>query len=99
MNHYVYKITWPIHGSYYIGVRSCRCPVGDDKYAGSGVNVANSNLYGGKPKKEILMEFETRSEAEEYEFNAIAASLKDYKCINVKAQRYGSQARKLQLCM
>ena len=35
-NHYVYKITHILTGHFYIGIRSCDCPIQDDKYMGSG---------------------------------------------------------------
>ena len=35
MNHYVYKIINIITNEYYIGVRSCKCNIEEDKYMGS----------------------------------------------------------------
>lgn len=76
MNHYVYKITDPQTGQYYIGVRSCNCSPEDDEYMGS--------FYTWKPdhhdrlEKEILKsDFETREEANEYENILIKENIND----------------------
>lgn len=34
-NHYTYKITNVITNEYYVGVRSCKCKIEEDKYMGS----------------------------------------------------------------
>lgn len=36
MNHYVYEITDLTNGKKYIGKRSCKCDIENDKYMGSG---------------------------------------------------------------
>lgn len=35
-NHYVYQVSNPLTGEYYIGKRSCSCPIDQDPYMGSG---------------------------------------------------------------
>ena len=71
MNHYVYEITNLINGMKYIGKRSCKCNIEDDRYMGSSFIVKNAiKKYGiEKFKKEIVFICETEEEAykkEEY---------------------------------
>ena len=42
MNHYVYEITNLVNDKKYIGKRSCKCPIEDDKYMGSGYALKKS---------------------------------------------------------
>lgn len=67
MNHYVYEITNLVNGKKYIGKRSCKCAIEDDKYMGSGKYLRNAiNKYGKENfKKEILEICST----EKYAFN------------------------------
>ena len=55
MNHYVYEITNLINGMKYIGKRSCKCNIEDDRYMGSSFIVKNAiKKYGIENfKKEI----------------------------------------------
>lgn len=56
MNHYVYEITNLVNGKKYIGKRSCKCPIEEDKYMGSGVNILRAIKKYGKEnfKKKVL---------------------------------------------
>ena len=56
MNHYIYKITNLANGKKYIGKRSCKCPIEQDKYMGSGVALLRAKKKYGLEnfKKEIL---------------------------------------------
>jgi len=69
MNHYVYEITNNINGKKYIGKRSCKCDVANDKYMGSGILLKKSiKRYGIENfTKEILLVCITKQEALEYE--------------------------------
>ena len=69
MNHYVYEITNLVNGKKYIGKRSCRCDIEDDKYMGSGHYIKRAIKKYGKEnfKKEIIKICESEKEAFEYE--------------------------------
>ena len=56
MNHYVYEITNLVNGKKYIGKRSCKCPIEDDKYMGSGILISKAIKKYGKEnfRKDIL---------------------------------------------
>lgn len=62
MNHYNYKITNVKTNEYYIGVRSCECPIEEDRYMGSSSIWTKIYIKEHKKdlKKEILEIFETR---------------------------------------
>lgn len=69
MNHYVYEITNLVNGKKYIGKRSCKCPIEDDKYMGSGIAITNAIKKYGKEnfKKDVLKICSTEDEAYAYE--------------------------------
>lgn len=69
MNHYVYEITNLINGKKYIGKRSCKCPIEEDKYMGSGHALKKAfNKYGkGNFVKKILIECKSDIDAYEIE--------------------------------
>lgn len=56
MFHYVYEITNNINGKKYIGKRSCKCSIEDDKYMGSGklLNLAKKKYGIDNFSKKIL---------------------------------------------
>ena len=56
MNYYVYEITNLVNGKKYIGKRSCKCPIEEDKYMGSGILISKSIKKYGKEnfRKDIL---------------------------------------------
>ena len=65
MNYYVYEITNLINGKKYIGKRSCKCPIEEDKYMGSGtlLNKAKKKYGIDNFKKEILEVCNSEEEA------------------------------------
>ena len=69
MNHYVYEITNLVNGKKYIGKRSCKCPIEEDKYMGSGKLLKNAiDKYGVENfKKEILKVCNNEDEAYAWE--------------------------------
>lgn len=69
MNHYVYEITNLINGKKYIGKRSCKCPIEEDKYMGSGTLLKRAiKKYGiDNFKKEIIQICESSEMAYIYE--------------------------------
>ena len=65
MNHYVYLLQSKVEEKYYIGVRSCECPIAEDSYMGS------SRVMTAEDKancwKIILKKFDNRKDAVAYE--------------------------------
>jgi len=76
MKHYVYRIDDPITKEFYIGSRSCKCAIEDDKYMGS--------YYTWKPKNKIRLvktilksNFRKRETATKYEAKLIKENIDD----------------------
>lgn len=65
MNHYVYETTNLINGKKYIGKRSCKCEIENDRYIGSGKLLKKAIRKYGKESfsKRILIICETEEEA------------------------------------
>lgn len=65
MNHYVYEITNLVNGKKYIGKRSCKCPIENDRYMGSGYALKKAFDKYGKEKfsKTILAICDTSDDA------------------------------------
>lgn len=84
MNHYNYKITNIKTNEYYIGVRSCKCPIEEDSYMGSS-SIWNK-LYVKEHRevlvKEILEIFPSRKEASIKEVIRLKECKNDPLCIN-----------------
>lgn len=84
---YVYKITNKLSGEYYIGLRSCDCPIDQDAYMGSGIRIKHCiNKYGIENfSKEILGSFSTRPEASDAEALFVTEEvLEDPLCLNLR---------------
>ncbi|MDM0633603.1 NUMOD3 domain-containing DNA-binding protein [Clostridium perfringens] len=80
MNHYVYEITNKINGKKYIGKRTCKCPIEEDKYMGSGYLLKKAIKKHGIENftKKILFIAESEEEAYQKEFDVIE-SVQAYK--------------------
>lgn len=84
MNHYNYKITNIKTGEFYIGVRSCKCPIEEDLYMGSSSTWNKAYIKEHKQDlvKEILETFETRKLANGGEVRRLKRVQNNPKCIN-----------------
>jgi pyocin large subunit-like protein len=80
--HYVYKLTDGATGNFYFGVRSCFGNPGNDEYNGSGSWPNQCRKDGVVLSKEVVAVFNSRSEAEAYEIEAIGRAACDEKCRN-----------------
>ena len=70
MTHYVYKLADPITDEFYIGSRSCKCDISDDRYMGSYKTWKPENK--SRLVKTILKsDFDNRDDATIYESNLI----------------------------
>lgn len=73
MNHYVYIITNLMNSKKYIGKRSCKCKIEEDKYMGSGLAITQAIKKHGIEnfEKKILLICNSEEEAFEEEEKAI----------------------------
>lgn len=65
LNHYVYLLSSRLEEKYYIGVRSCMCPISEDTYMGSSTCMTKEDKQNCN--KIILARFNSRQEAVAYE--------------------------------
>lgn len=97
MNHYVYEITNMINNKKYIGKRSCKCPIEDDKYMGSGYLLEKAKKkYGIENfKKEILEICDTEELAFELEkrYIKIRNAVNDINYYNIASGGNGGNLR------
>lgn len=83
-NHYTYKITNIVTNEYYVGVRSCKCKIEEDKYMGSSSVWTKIYIKEHKKdlKKEILNIYPSRKEANIGEVELLKEVEHDPLCIN-----------------
>jgi len=85
MKHYVYRLTDRTTQEYYYGVRSCKGNPKDDSYMGS-MKVWKPNK--NNLIKEIIMEFGSRKEAVNFEYELIIKNIKHPLNRNYGWERY-----------
>lgn len=86
--HYVYRLTDPETGEFYIGVRSFLGDPAKDSYRGSGRWPTGAAYRGIKLHREIVAVFQTRSEAERAEANMIAEAISLPLCCNINEESH-----------
>ena len=86
--HYVYRLTNPLTGEFYIGVRSFLGDPDADAYKGSGRWPSGAAYHGIELHKEILAVFDTRNEAEIAEANSIASNIALPLCRNINQESH-----------
>lgn len=80
--HYVYRLTHPTTGEFYVGCRSSYEDPEIDKYMGSGIWAMAMRKKGVPLTKEIVATFGTRVEANAYELQVICKLIIDPLCRN-----------------
>ena len=79
MNHYVYEITNLVNGKKYIGKRSCKCPIEEDKYMGSGILISKAiKKYGKENFRKDILEI---CDSEELAFEREKCWIKHYNAV------------------
>ena len=83
MKHYTYRIENKSTGQYYLGVRSCKCEIEDDKYMGSSTIWTSKYIKENKNNlvKTILETFEYREYASKGELKILLAAKNDPLCV------------------
>lgn len=83
-NHYTYKITNIVTKEFYVGVRSCKCRIEDDKYMGSSSIWTKIYIkeHRNELRKEILTIYPTRKEADRGEVELLKSVESDPLCVN-----------------
>ena len=66
MNHYLYEIKNVINNMIYVGIRTCKCPIENDPYMGSGVRIKYAiSKYGIENfEKRVIATYDTRNDLE-----------------------------------
>lgn len=84
MYHYNYKIINVKTNEFYVGVRSCKCLIEEDKYMGSSSVWTKLYIQEHKEdlKKEIIATFETRKQANDGEVKLLKLYKKNPLCVN-----------------
>jgi hypothetical protein len=81
--HYLYRLTDPATGEFYIGVRSCDCePDQDGLYQGSGRWPQAKAFHRTALIKQVIATFHDRDLACEAELLLIDLSVSDFRCRN-----------------
>lgn len=80
--HYLYRLTYPPTGEFYIGVRTCYGAPVQDRYWGSGKWPQHASYKRIPLRKEVLGTFPNRASAQEAEQLLIDMVLRDPLCRN-----------------
>lgn len=80
--HYVYMISHPETGKFYIGMRSCGCEISADPYLGSGAWTKLMQSLGAKLQKEVLHIAPSREAASQYEQDLLRKNDGNKNCVN-----------------
>ena len=79
MNHYVYEITNLINGKKYIGKRSCKSTIEEDRYMGSGILISKAiKKYGKENFRKDILEI---CDSEELAFEREKCWIKHYNAV------------------
>jgi hypothetical protein len=88
--HYVYRVEDADTGEFYVGARSCSCPIKDDGYSGSGAWVTIAKQRGANLIKTVLAVVASRPALGHAEYGAVSFALADPLCRNRRAAAPGS---------
>lgn len=83
--HYVYRVSDSLTGEFYVGARTCSCPVEQDSYMGSGVWVKEALASGRFLSKEIISQHDNRDALGVAEAASIQAVIGLPNCMNKTA--------------
>ena len=83
--HYVYRVSDSLTGEFYVGARTCSCPVEQDSYMGSGVWVKEALACGRPLSKEIISQHDNRDALGVAESASIQAVIGLPNCMNKTA--------------
>lgn len=88
--HYIYRVTDPMTGEFYVGARSCECRIEDDPYWGSGSWVRQCLERGVLLAKDVLEVLPSRSALAKAEEGHVATALESPLCRNRRKASAGS---------